>query len=216
MKPQAKKRSYKKIALALSVCALIVWGILGTGTSLAWFTDTSNDLKNIFHVGEFKLEVSHRLTDGAWEEVDSLTKVFDEEALYEPGYVQVVYLKVENKGDLPFDFNTAVNVNGYILATNVFGHQFNLKDYLLFGVVTTDTEADMKDAVPDREAAKVIANKKLNNYSTESKRLEAGETAYVTLVVRMPEEVDNIANYRGDIQPKVELGLIIKADQVQD
>lgn len=216
MKPQAKKRSYKRIALALSVCALIVWGILGTGTSLAWFTDTSNDLKNIFHVGEFKLEVSHRLTDGVWEEVDSLTKVFDEEALYEPGYVQVVYLKVENKGDLPFDFNTAVNVNGYILATNVFGHQFNLKDYLLFGVVTTDTEADMKNAVPDREAAKVIANKKLNNYSTESKRLEAGETAYVTLVVRMPEEVDNIANYRGDIQPKVELGLIIKADQVQD
>ena len=216
MKPQAKKRSYKKIALALSVCALIVWGILGTGTSLAWFTDTSNDLKNIFHVGEFKLEVSHRLTDGVWEEVDSLTKVFDEEALYEPGYVQVVYLKVENKGDLPFDFNTAVNVNGYILATNVFGHQFNLKDYLLFGVVTTDTEADMKNAVPDREAAKVIANKKLNNYSTESKRLEAGETAYVTLVVRMPEEVDNIANYRDNVQPKVELGLIIKADQVQD
>lgn len=216
MKPQAKKRSYKRIALALSVCALIVWGILGTGTSLAWFTDTSNDLKNIFHVGEFKLEVSHRLTDGAWEEVDSLTKVFDEEALYEPGYVQVVYLKVENKGDLPFEFNTAVNVNGYILATNVFGHQFNLKDYLLFGVVTTDTEADMKNAVPDREAAKVIANKKLNNYSTESKRLEAGETAYVTLVVRMPEEVDNIANYRDNVQPKVELGLIIKADQVQD
>lgn len=216
MKPQAKKRSYKKIALALSVCALIVWGILGTGTSLAWFTDTSNDLKNIFHVGEFKLEVSHRLTDGAWEEVDSLTKVFDEEALYEPGYVQVVYLKVENKGHLPFDFNTAVNVNGYILATNVFGHQFNLKDYLLFGVVTTDTEAEMKDAVPDREAAKVIANKKLNNYSTESKRLEAGETAYVTLVVRMPEEVDNIANYRDNVQPKVELGLIIRADQVQD
>lgn len=215
MQPVKKKR-YKKIALALSLCVLIVWGILGTGASLAWFTDTSNDLKNIFHVAEFDLEVSHRLTDGKWEKVDSLTKVFDDEALYEPGYVQVVYLKVENKGTLPFMFKTGVNVNGCILAHNVFGHQFNLKDYLLFGLVTTDTEEEMKNSVPDRAAARAIADLPLNNYSTDESYLEAGGVAYITLIVRMPEEVDNIANYRDDVQPKVELGLIVKADQVKE
>lgn len=35
----------------------------------------------------------------------------------------------------------------------------------------------------------------------------------MALVVRMPEEVGNEANYRGDDIPKVELGIIVKADQ---
>ena len=79
--------------------------------------------------------VSHRLSDGKWEEVDSQTKIFNEEALYEPGYVQVVYLKVENKGTVSFKFDTAVNVNGCIEATNVFGQPFMLQEYLTFGPI---------------------------------------------------------------------------------
>lgn len=216
MKSQAKHKPYKRIALVLSLCALIVWSILGTGASLAWFTDTSPEIKNIFHFADFELEVSHRLTDGSWEKVDSQTKLFDENALYEPGYVQVVYLKVENKGDCEFQFNTAVNVTGYTYATNVFGQQFSLQDYLRFGLVTAETEEKMKNSLPDRETAKKVADMKLNNYATEGARLNAGQTAFVTLVVRMPEEVGNIANYRGDVVPKVELGIIVKADQIKN
>lgn len=216
MKSQAKHKSYKRIALVLSLCALIVWSILGTGASLAWFTDTSPEIKNIFHFADFELEVSHRLTDGSWEKVDSQTKLFDENALYEPGYVQVVYLKVENKGNREFQFNTAVNVTGYTYATNVFGQQFSLQDYLRFGLVTAETEEKMKNSLPDRETAKQVADMKLNNYATEGARLNTGQTAFVTLVVRMPEEVGNIANYRGDVVPKVELGIIVKADQIKN
>ena len=85
---------YKKIALALSLCLIIVWIALGTSASLAWFTDTSPTLRNIFHIQNFDLVVSHRLDDGTYEELDGQTQVFSDEALYEPGYVQVVYLKV--------------------------------------------------------------------------------------------------------------------------
>ena len=216
MKPQAKKRIYKQIALALSLCALIVWCILGTGASLAWFTDTSPEINNIFHFAEFDLVVSHRLTDGKWEEVDSQTKIFDEEALYEPGYVQVVYLKVENKGTVPFEFYTAVNVNGCIEATNVFGQRFMLQDYLKFGITTADSEDAMKNSVPDRNAAVKLADMPLHNYDTETAVLEPGATKYIALIVRMPEEVGNVANYRGDTIPKVELGITVKADQIQD
>ncbi len=216
MKSQAKHKPYKRIALALSLCALIVWSILGTGASLAWFTDTSPEIKNIFHFADFELEVSHRLTDGSWEKVDSQTKLFDENALYEPGYVQVVYLKVENKGDREFQFNTAVNVTGYTYATNAFGQQFSLQDYLKFGVLTARTEEQMKGSVLDREKAREVADMKLNNYASEDSRLGAGETAYVALVVRMPEEVGNVANYRGETAPKVQLGIIIKADQIKN
>ena len=215
MKPQVKKRIYKQIALALSLCALIVWCILGTGASLAWFTDTSPEINNIFHFSEFDLVVSHRLTDGKWEEVDGQTKIFDEEALYEPGYVQVVYLKVENKGDRDFKFSTAVNVNGCIVATNVFGQDFMLQDYLKFGIKTADTEEEMKNSIPDREKAVEIADMPLHNYDTETAVLNPGATKYIALIVRMPEEVGNVANYRGDTVPEVDLGITVKADQIK-
>ena len=216
MNTQAKKTPYKRIALALSLCALLIWAILGTGASLAWFTDTSPEINNIFHFGEFDLVVSHRLTDGKWQEVDSQTKIFDEEALYEPGYVQVVYLKVENKGTIPFEFYTAVNVNGCIEATNVFGQRFMLQDYLKFGITTADSEDAMKNSVPDRNAAVKLADMPLHNYDTETAVLEPGATKYIALIVRMPEEVGNVANYRGDTVPEVDLGITVKADQIQD
>lgn len=214
MKPHANKTLYKRIALALSLCALLIWAILGAGASLAWFADTSPEINNIFHFAEFDLVVSHRLTDGKWEEVDSKTKIFDEEALYEPGYVQVVYLKVENKDTVPFEFYTAVNVNGCIEATNIFGQRFMLQDYLKFGIATADSEAKMKTSVPTREKAVEIANMPLHNYATETAVLQPGKTTYIALVVRMPEEVGNIANYRGETVPKVELGVTVKADQI--
>ena len=215
MSTQVQKRPYKRIAWTLSLCVLILWGILGTGTSLAWFTDVSPEINNIFHVAEFDIEVSHRLTDGSWEEVDSQTKVFDEETLYEPGYVQVVYLKVKNKGDLPFRFQTAVNVNGCSVATNVFGQQFVLQDYLKFGITTADSEQEMKNSVADREKAKIIADEPLHNYyETGAFELASGVTKYIALIVRMPEEVGNVANYWGTTVPKVELGITVKADQI--
>lgn len=216
MKSQAKNTPYKRIALILSLVALMVWAILGTGASLAWFSDTSPEINNIFHFAEFDLVVSHQLTDGKWEEVDSKTKIFDEEALYEPGYVQVVYLKVENKGTVPFEFHTAVNVNGCITATNVFGQPFMLQDYLKFGITHADSEEEMKNSVSNRGAAVEIADMPLHNYDTETAVLAAGETKYIALIVRMPEEVGNIANYRGDTVPKVELGITVKADQITD
>ena len=215
MKTQANKTPYKRIALALTLCALLIWAILGTGASLAWFTDTSPEINNIFHFGEFDLVVSHRLTDGKWQEVDSQTKIFDEEALYEPGYVQVVYLKVENKGTIPFEFYTAVNVNGCIEATNVFGQRFMLQDYLKFGITTADSEDAMKNSVPDRNAAVKLADMPLHNYDTETAVLEPGATKYIALIVRMPEEVGNVANYRGDTVPQVDLGITVKADQIK-
>ncbi len=215
MKQKHKKTPYKRIALALSLCALIIWGILGTGASLAWFTDTSPEINNIFHFADFELEVSHRLDDGTWVSIDGKTDIFDDEALYEPGYVQVVYLKVENKGSVPFNFKTAVSVTDYTTATNVFGWHFNLQDYLKFGVSIANTEADMDAAVKTRDFAKNIATMELSSYSTQEAVLKAGETSYMAVVVRMPEEVKNEANYRGDTVPKIELGIITKAEQIK-
>lgn len=214
MKSQANQTTYKRIALILSLCALVIWGILGTGTSLAWFTDTSDTVSNIFHFADFDVAVSHRLEDGSWDPIDEKTDIFDKEALYEPGYVQVVYLKVENNGSVPFEFFTAVNVNGCIEATNVFGQPFMLQDHLKFGITVSQTPEEMENSVRDRDAAVAIADMPLHNYETDTAVLPSGEAAYIALIVRMPEEVGNVANYRGDTVPKVELGITVKADQI--
>lgn len=213
MKPAVNKKSYKRIAFALSVCALLVWTLLGTGASLAWFNDTSDEVKNIFHVADFELEVSHRTDTGTWEPIDGKSDVFDDKAIYEPGYVQVVYLKIENTGDCAFDFKAAVSVTDYTVATNYFGQPFHLQDYLKFGAVFAETEEAMNQAVETRALAKNIATSNLSNYWDTVASLDAGETVYMAIVVRMPEEVGNEANYRGDTVPRVELGIIVNASQ---
>lgn len=213
MSNTAKKKTYKKIALVLSLCAILLWVVLGTGASLAWFVDTSEEVKNIFHFGDFELAVSHRLPDGTWEPIDSKTDIFDDNARYEPGYVQVVYFKIENRGTVPFRFQTAVNVTDYSVATNVFGQQFHLHEYLRFGIAVADTEEAMEETVKTRALAKDMATMKLNNYATNAAVLDAGKTVYMALAVRMPEDIDNVANYRGKTVPKVELGIIVNASQ---
>ena len=212
MNRQHNKKTYKKLALSLSLFVLILWAILGTGASLAWFVDVSNEVTNIFHKADFDLIVRHRVDVDNWEEVDANTAVFDDEALYEPGYVQVVYLEVENAGDIPFDFHTAVGVIKSTTATNKYGQLFWLHEYLKFGVALAETEAEMDEMVSTREKAVALSTMKLQNYATEVAALEPGEKAYLALIVRMPEDVGNEANYI-DGSPRVELGIIVKADQ---
>lgn len=211
----------KKVALSVSLLLVVAWCVLGTGASLAWFTDTDEEVKNIFHFAEFDLEVSHRLEDGTWEKVEQGTKLFDDEALYEPGYVQVVYLRIENKGEVPFDWKTAVTVTDYTEPTNIFGQKFHLQDYLKFGLATAETEEKLFELVATRDLAEEVANMPLNHYyengyTTEASELGAQEMTYLALIVRMPEDVTNIANYRGDTIPRVELGVIVSATQKTD
>ena len=222
-----KKKKYSRLALSLSMCLMIIWGILGTGTSLAWFTDTSPEVKNIFHFAEFDLEVFYKTEDGTYKEITSDTRIFDDEALYEPGYVQVVYLKVKNKGTVDFHYKTAVSVTDYTVAENVFGNQFLLQDYLRFGLVAEDSEDVLMQKLSTRmqamEVAKETMTAPLNNYyySTEKAILGAGQETYMALIVGMPEEVGNVANYRRtdmneDGIPRVELGIIVSASQIVD
>ena len=215
MKTPEIKIPFKKIALVLSICAILLWSVLGTGTSLAWFADTSTELNNIFQFAEFKLTVEHLEEDG-WKTVTSETKIFNEDDLFEPGYVQVQYLRVKNEGTVPFRFQTAVIINDCVFATNVYGDVLKLADYLKFGLAYFDTEQEMADALIDRKAASKLANDRLDAYSPDTMELGAGETSYLALIVRMPKEVGNEANYRGNIVPYVELGITVRADQIVD
>ena len=213
------KKPFKRIALSLSLILMMLWVMLGTSTSVAWFSDTSTTLHNIFHMGEFKLVVSYQQEDGTYQRIEQNTKVLNDEDLYEPGFVKVQYLKVENKGTQDFDFKAAVQVTAYQEGTNVYGEPFRLQDYIRFGLVFADTEEALDALVgkPDQRTVAVSqADDLLNDYSSDTMLLAAGAVKYAALILRMPEEVGNEANYRLETVPTVELGLVFTAEQIHD
>lgn len=210
-----KKKVVTKTAIAISAVLMVVWAILGTGTSIAWFKDESPTAKNVFDIGELDLALSYKVGND-YVEVKEDTKMFDEEALYEPGYVQVVYLKIENMGDVNFDYKLSVVPDLQTLVTpeNVYGHEIYLPQYLEFGVIIEDDEAVLQQQVADRNVAEQKATSALSTYNSIPDTLEVGETHFAALILRMPKEVGNAANYRGDTPPSVELGVTVKATQV--
>ena len=210
----AKRKNYTRALLVLSAVIMVVWGLMGAGTSLAWFTDTDEVVENVFHFADFEVQAEYRDKNGTWKSIEGDTAIFDKDALYEPGYTEVIYLRVTNKGDVPFDFKTAVMVTDYSEPTNIFGQRFHLQDYLSFGLTPpVSSEKEMDALVADRELAMAYATMELSNYAIEVAELDDGQTVYMALVVHMPKEVGNAANYIGDTVPKVFLGLIVTATQ---
>ena len=215
MKNKFNSKRFKQIAFTLSLCLCILWGALGTGASVAWFHDTSNDLKNIFHTADFDVQLFHRLENGNWDEIKSDTPLFDENALYEPGYFQTVYLKVKNNGDLPFKWETAVSVFNYTSGINSDGGSFKLQDFLKFGLVFANTESELQALLSTRQQAVAASNEHLGDYSVIKPLLRPNEEAFLALIVRMPEEVTNEANYVPPHKPEVILRVIVSATQIQ-
>ena len=158
------------------------------------------------------------------EKIEQDTKIFDDEALYEPRYTQVVYLKIDNNGDVDFNYKLAVTVANFTNGQNAWGDAIYLPDYLLYGVVFAESETELRQLVKDRLNARSHATNTWNapgTWSTVSpythkvdKKLNDQDYAhYAALIVYMPEDVDNVANYVGATAPKVELGITVFAQQ---
>ncbi|MBP3301504.1 MAG: hypothetical protein J6M34_08395 [Clostridia bacterium] len=203
-----RKHFYKKIAFALSIALILLWLLLGAGASLAWFSDTAPEVKNILHFADFDLTVS-LLKDGKYEEVDGQTSVFEDSALYEPGYTRVAFLKIENNGDVPFYFSTALSVSGFS-GTNSQSDIDLLRESFRFGLLTAESDTELFDTLDTRPDAVNVATTPLNNYSTDEALLNEGDTVYMALILRMPEEVGNEGQNRG---AWLELGLVVRASQ---
>jgi len=213
-----KRRKWKKTALALSACLFVLWWALGTGATLAWFSDVET-VRNEFKIGLLNLDVSYR-NDRVTEytPLQGATEVFYDEALYEPGYTQVVYLKIENLGDVDFRYKTVVTVKDYVNGRNAWGEEIYLPNYLRYGAVFAQSEDELEAMVEERLKARDHADQywgPLDTWSKESPYVFKAEEAphYAALIVYMPEDVGNVANYRGFTQPKVMLGVTVFAQQ---
>lgn len=213
-----KRKKWIKASLAFSAFLFVLWWALGTGATLAWFSD-NDSVRNEFQIGLLKMDVSYRndiVTE--YTPLQGTTKAFNDEALYEPGYTQVVYLKIDNVGNVDFRYKLAVTVEDVITGKNAWGEDIYLPNYLRYGVVFGETESDVQQMVKDRLTARSHAANDWGTLGTWSEvspyTLQAGDTShYAALIIYMPEEVDNVANYRGFTEPRVELGITVFAQQ---
>ena len=213
-----KRKKWIKASLAFSACLFVLWWALGTGATLAWFSDTDS-VRNEFQIGLLDLDVSYKndiVTE--YTPLQGTTKAFNDQAIYEPGYTQVVYLKIDNLGEVDFKYKVAVTVDKVIAGKNAIGEDIYLPNYLRYGVVFAETEAELQEAVKSRLEARTQALNDWGTLGTWSEispyTFEAGEAPhYAALIIYMPEKVGNVANYRGAIAPSVELGITVFAQQ---
>lgn len=213
-----KKRKWTKAALAFSACLFVLWWALGTGATLAWFSD-ADTVRNEFQIGLLKMDVFYRndiVTK--YTPLQGTTEAFDDKALYEPGYTQVVYLKIDNVGDVPFKYKVAVTVEDFTNGKNAWNEDIYLPNYLRYGVVFGETEAAVQQMVQDRLTAGDYAANEWGSLGTWSEispyTYDVGEGShYAALIVRIPETVGDVANYRGVTAPQVKLGITVFAQQ---
>ena len=210
-----KKHSNKKALIAsFLVLALCFTSFLAT--TFAWFTDSVTSANNIIKSGNLDIELKYAKIDGdkitGWDTVGGKDNIFDKNALWEPGRVEVVYLEVSNLGTLALKYQLGVNVAKETPGTNVNGEEIMLSKHLVFKVVELE---DMPTTPYTRESAINAAGtvKGLKDYNGKTTPLEKGATDYVALIVYMPESVGNEANYRGDSIPTIELGINLYATQ---
>ena len=201
-----------KRALITSTLAILMCVAMLIGTTFAWFTDTASTGVNKIQAGNLKMEVSYKNTsDGEFTVLNESTNVFKQDTLWEPGHVEYAVLNVKNIGTLALKYKLGINIAGETGSTNVLGNEFKLSDYIKFGVVDEDLSGKTRD-----EMVAAVTDSKLikEGYSKESHldTTDANET--VTLVVWMPTDVGNKANYKvGAAVPEINLGINVAATQ---
>ena len=214
-----KKKATKR-ALLTSVMALVMCVVMLVGTTFAWFTDMASTGVNKIQAGNLDIEMEYKnnTTGGEFKPVDTDKKVFNEEALWEPGHVEYVVLKIRNAGNLALKYKLGINIASETGSTNVFDKSFELSDYIKFGVVDDDlsgkTRDEMVAAVTDGKLIKEGYSKEsqLRTATDTNEALKNDET--VTLVVWMPTDVGNEANHKTDVAaPSIDLGIKVDATQ---
>lgn len=217
---QEKKVGGTKRALLTSVLALVLSLAMLAGTTFAWFTDTASTGVNKIVSGNLDVGMQYWGVDEngqkTWLTAENSEDLFDKNALWEPGYTQIIYLRVANNGNLALTYAMQITPVRETVGINVDGEEFKLSDYIKFGWTTFTADEDGTPVALDREAAQtgVGGGAQLGTtlHRQAAEPMEAGAEELVALVAWMPEDVGNEANY-STVQPTIELSLKVLATQ---
>ena len=205
------KRALISSALAILMCVAML-----IGTTFAWFTDTASTGVNKIQAGNLDVKLMYSTDMQTWKEATDQTKLFDDNALWEPGYTQVVYLKIVNAGNLALKYEAGFSKN-YTSnrGKNVNGDWYRVDNYLKIGTAETATKFANREDVWSAIAAteKTLAKDVMltDGWIT----LKAGESSKpFAVAIYMPTSVGNEANASRHRPSSVSgLGIEVRATQ---
>ena len=210
-------KANNKKALLSSAFALVLSVAMLIGTTFAWFTDTASTAVNKIQAGNLDVKLMYSTDMETWKEATSTTQLFNDDALWEPGHTEVVYLKIVNNGSLALKYATEFAHNYNVSkGKSVLGNYYYVGDYLKVGT------ADVEVAFTSREAAWAAisgtekALKKGVQLTDGWNVLEAGKsTNPFAVVLYMPTTVGNEANAKSKtwVSKITGIGLEVHASQ---
>ena len=208
---KSTKRALISSALAILMCVAML-----IGTTFAWFTDTASTGVNKIQAGNLDVKLMYSTDMVEWKEATDQTKLFDDKVLWEPGYTQVVYLKVVNAGNLALKYEAGFSKN-YTSnrGKNVNGDWYRVDNYLKIGTAETATKFANREDVWSAIAAteKTLAKDVMltDGWIT----LKAGEASDpFAVAIYMPTSVGNEAN-ASRLRPSSVSGLGIEVRATQ-
>lgn len=221
-----KKSKATQKALLVSIVSLLLSCLLLIGSTFAWFTDSVTLPKNRLASGYLDIELYHGAALD--EKVDENTSLFSD-SMWEPGHVEIVKLKVCNKGTLALKYQFGINIAEEQNSVNVDDKSFRLSDYIEFAVLKdpkdfSDDDEGRKAAVSAAKEAGTVKISELAKQESQKGILypvdnesnsEHPSEQLVTLVLFMPETADINSNYKlGEATPEISLGITLIATQV--
>ena len=205
-----------KRALLTSVLALLMCVAMLVGATFAWFTDTASTGVNKIVSGNLDVKLMYSTDMQTWKEATDQTKLFDDNALWEPGYTQVVYLKIVNAGKLALKYQVSTNSYDLERGKNAAGDLFYIDKYLKIGLAETNVAFTDRSvalaAIADSEKTLAKELPITNSWVTLNSGAESDPFA---VVLYMPTTVGNEANnVQSWRKPSVKgLGLVVNATQ---
>ncbi len=208
---KSTKRALVTSALAILMCVAML-----IGTTFAWFTDTASTGVNKIVAGNLDVKLMYSTDMRTWKEATDQTKLFDDNALWEPGYTQVVYLKIVNAGNLALKYEAGFSKN-YTSnrGKNVNGDWYRVDNYLKIGTVETETKFTSREDVWTAIAATEKTLAKDVMLTNDWVMLKAGEQSKpFAVAIYMPTSVGNEANASRRRPSSVSgLGIEVRATQ---
>ncbi len=206
-----------KRALILSLLSMLLCVSMLVGSTYAWFTDTATAGVNKIQAGNLDVKLMYSTDMQTWKEAKEDTQLFDDNALWEPGYTQTVYLKVVNAGTLALKYEAGLSKNyTRYSGKNIANEKYYVDDYLKIGVVETETAFATRE---EAWAAIADSEKTLNAgfmLTDEWITLKAGEESKpFALTIYMPTSVGNEANAKSKsfLSKILGLGIEVRATQ---
>ena len=206
-----------KRSLLASVFALVLCVAMLVGSTFAWFTDTATTGVNKIQSGKLDVKLMYSKDMNEWAEATDQTQLFNDNALWEPGHTEVVYLKIVNNGSLALKYETEFARNYRVTkGKNVLGNYFYVGDYLKVGTATTNAAFNSREDAWAAIAGSEKALQKGVQLTDGWTVLKAGEsTDPFAVVIYMPTTVGNEANAKSKswVSTIYDLGLEVRATQ---